>query len=112
VRKIVTYHRETHPATYIFFFMVFAIAAPLLFYVGVVKAVAPVLKLPSKENFHPTQTIFYDRNGQVLYQTGGGHQPTPVKLNQVPRSLVLATLASEDADFYKHKGVDPQGLSR
>lgn len=112
MRKVVSYHRKTHPAKYVLGFIVVVLALPLITYTAVGKADPQLLKLPTKENFHPTQTIFYDRNGVKLYETSGGHQPTPVGLNQVPRSLVLATLAAEDADFYKHKGVDPQAIAR
>ena len=112
MRKIVSYHKEKHPGFYWGWFIVLAIAVPILTYAGIVKSAGPVLKLPTKENFHPTQTIFYDRNGIKLYETAGAHQPIPIKLNEVPRPLVLATLASEDADFYKHRGVDPEAFAR
>lgn len=111
VRKVASYRNHT-PRKLIILFVILALALPLLTYVGFAKGAAPYLKLPSKENFHPTQTIFYDRNGEPLYETAGGHQPVPQQLNQIPRSMVLATLAAEDADFYKHRGVDPEALAR
>lgn len=111
MRKVASYHNHT-PLRLILLFVGLALALPLLTYVGFAKGAAPFFKLPSKENFHPTQTIFYDRNGVKLYETAGGHQPVPQPLNQIPRSMVLATLAAEDADFYKHRGVDPAALAR
>lgn len=36
----------------------------------------------------------------------------PVALEEVPRSLVLATLAAEDARFLSHAGVDVRGIAR
>lgn len=111
MRKVASYRNHT-PRKLIVLFVVLALAVPFLAYVGFAKGAAGYLKLPSKENFHPTQTIFYDRNGEKLYETAGGHQAVPVQLNQVPRSMVLATLAAEDADFYKHRGVDPEALGR
>lgn len=112
MRKVASYHKHVYPWKLLVAFIVLAIALPWLSYVGLAKGAAPFLKLPSKENFHPTQTIFYDRSGTKLYETAGGHQPVPVKLNQVPRSVVLATLAAEDSDFYKHRGVNPEALGR
>jgi 1A family penicillin-binding protein len=111
VRKVASYRNHT-PRKLIVLFVALALALPLLTYAGFAKGAAGYLKLPSKENFHATQTVFYDRNGEKLYETSGGHQEIPVKLNQVPRSMVLATLAAEDADFYKHRGVDPEALAR
>ncbi len=112
MRQIISYHKERHPLTYVLALIVLALAIPALTYAGFAKAASPLLKLPAKENFHATQTIFYDRNGVELYKTGGAHQPINVGLNQVPRPLVLATLAAEDADFYKHQGIDPESLTR
>lgn len=112
MRQIVTYRKERHPAVYFAVFAVLAVALPTLGYIGMAKGASPFLKLPTKENFHPTQTVFYARDGEVLYQTAGAHQPIKVSLNQVPRPLILATLAAEDADFYKHKGVNPEALGR
>lgn len=111
MQQIISYHKST-TLKYVGWFIVLALLVPMVTYAGLAKAVSPYLKLPSKENFHPTQTIFYDRHGVKLYETAGAHQSIPIQLNQVPRSLVLATLASEDADFYRHRGVDPPALAR
>jgi penicillin-binding protein 1A len=35
-----------------------------------------------------------------------------VPLDRVPRALVLSVLAAEDADFYRHRGLDYAGLFR
>ncbi len=106
------YRKERPTRTYVYWFIGLALLVPLLSYAGLAKAVGPLFNLPTKENFVPTQTIFYDRTGVKLYETEGAHQPIPVKLDQVPRTLVLATLAAEDADFYRHRGVDPTSLTR
>ena len=112
MRKVVSYRRKTHPLKLLLAFLVLSLAVPWLTLTGLTEAGGPFFKLPSKENFHPTQTVFYDRHGEKLYQTAGAHQPIPVKLAEVPRSVVLATLASEDADFYDHRGIDPPALGR
>lgn len=112
MRQAISYRYQTSTATYIVWFIALAFCVPIIAYAGFAKAVSPLLKLPTKENFHPTQTVFYDRNGTELYRTAGAHQPIPKTLNEVPRPLVLATLAAEDSDFYKHRGIDPEGLAR
>src|SRR5690242_3178906 len=35
-----------------------------------------------------------------------------VPLERVPQHVRLAFLAAEDADFYRHRGVDPEGIVR
>jgi penicillin-binding protein 1A len=35
-----------------------------------------------------------------------------VPMSRIPRNVRLAFLAAEDADFYKHRGVDPIGIAR
>ena len=36
----------------------------------------------------------------------------PIPYEQIPRSLVLAFVAAEDAEFFQHKGVDYRGIAR
>ena len=47
-----------------------------------------------------------------LARIGGSESRHPVKLAQVPKSLVDAVLAVEDARFYEHEGIDPLGVLR
>ncbi len=58
--------------------------------------------------------LVYDRNGRLLYEMPppGGGRHTPVSLEEVPESLIQATLAAEDARFYEHPGVDPVAILR
>lgn len=60
----------------------------------------------------PTTTEFYDRNGNLLYRFYEGKNRTPVKLSEIPRSLIYATIAMEDKNFYSHFGVDFYGIAR
>lgn len=50
-------------------------------------------------------------NGQILQQIGPATREK-VKLDEMPTQLVQAFIASEDARFYQHKGVDYQGITR
>ena len=59
-------------------------------------------------------SVILDRNGRLLYEVidpnGGGH--SPVSLDQIPLSCQQAAIAVEDANFYKHPGVDLVGIAR
>ncbi|MDO8576750.1 MAG: PBP1A family penicillin-binding protein [Candidatus Daviesbacteria bacterium] len=60
----------------------------------------------------PLTTEFYDRNGNLLYRLYEGNNRTLVKLPEVPKSLIQATIAVEDQNFYHHIGIDPIAIFR
>lgn len=73
--------------------------------------------LPRPEDFEERQlalpTKIYDRTGKVLlYTIYGEVKREPVSLEDVPDYLIKAVLAAEDANFYKHKGLDLRGIIR
>ena len=58
-----------------------------------------------------TPTRLYDRNGEVfaeLYR----HRQEQLSLKQVPQHVIQAFLATEDANFYNHWGLDFSGIAR
>ncbi len=57
----------------------------------------------------PLSTHIYDRYGRLLYEVYREENRTPVKLKELPEYVKWATIAIEDKDFYKHKGVSPIG---
>lgn len=58
-------------------------------------------------------TKIYDRTGEtVLYDIHGDIQRTTIELKELPEYVTLATIAIEDKDFYKHKGVSLWGILR
>ncbi len=58
-------------------------------------------------------TKIYDRTGEVLlYDIHGEEKRTVIPWEQIPDTIKKATLASEDSDFYSHKGLDLQGIGR
>ncbi|MDQ7028536.1 MAG: penicillin-binding protein 1C [Ardenticatenia bacterium] len=56
----------------------------------------------------------YDRRGNLLYEVilPGGGKHVRVSLERIPLALRRATLATEDAAFYQHPGVDWRGILR
>lgn len=58
-------------------------------------------------------TKIFARDGKtLLYEISGGKRRTVVSLDQISPMLIKATLATEDARFYQHMGVDPLALLR
>ena len=60
----------------------------------------------------PVTTKIYDRTGILLYEIYEKVDRTPIKLSEVPKLVIQATLAAEDKEFYLHNGVSLRGISR
>jgi penicillin-binding protein 1C len=57
-------------------------------------------------------SIFYDRDGKVLYEVYKDKNRLPVAFSEIPDSLKKATISIEDKNFYKHKGISELGIIR
>ncbi len=57
-------------------------------------------------------TVVLDRNGDTVYDIFQNENRIPVTFADIPKSLKDATIAVEDKDFYKHKGLSTSGLLR
>lgn len=58
-------------------------------------------------------TKIYDSTGEVLlYDIHGEEKRTIIPWEEIPETIKEATLASEDSDFYSHKGLDLRGIAR
>src|SRR5512136_787455 len=59
-------------------------------------------------------TRILDRHGRVLYEISDPHQGrhTPIKFGDIPLACREATIATEDANYYSHPGVDITGIIR
>ena len=73
--------------------------------------------LPRPEKFSEKQFIqstkIYDRTGEiVLYDIYGEEKRTYVSLTEMPEHLKQAVIATEDANFYNHFGIDIPGIIR
>lgn len=71
------------------------------------------LPTPSKiANSKPTEsTKLYDRTGQILLYETGEQKRTIVKSDQISQYLKDATIATEDANFANHHGVDLRAVA-
>lgn len=73
--------------------------------------------LPRPEKFTEREfvesTKIYDRAGEVLlYEMHGEEKREIISLDQMPEHLKQAVIATEDANFYKHNGIDLTGIIR
>ena len=58
-------------------------------------------------------TKIYDSTGEILlYDIHGEEKRTIVPWEAIPESIKKATLASEDTNFYQHRGLDIKGILR
>lgn len=83
--------------------------------------IARDLPLPTELESRATsfQSVrIYDRDGELLNETLGADEEgnqgrrTYVPLDRIPLAMQQATIATEDANFYDHRGVDPVALAR
>jgi len=100
-------------------FLVSLILLLLAFVVFLVGYVYIAIRLPAPEELSSRVAAFvstkiYDRNGVVLYEMvdPDGGRRTLVPLSGMSPYFIQATIATEDANFYEHPGVDPVGLAR
>lgn len=64
------------------------------------------------QDIYPESSKLYDRNGKLIYEIFADKRRTSVNIKDIPNSLKKATLAIEDANFYKHNGFDYKGILR
>lgn len=57
-------------------------------------------------------TVFYDRDGKVLFEMYKDRNRVPMESGEISKSLKDATVAIEDKNFYKHKGFSETGILR
>jgi penicillin-binding protein 1C len=59
-------------------------------------------------------TRIYDRNGTLLYeiQTEAEGANRVIPLSEIPQTCVQAVVATEDANYYSHAGIDLVGIAR
>ena len=53
----------------------------------------------------------YTSDGKLIGEVGEQRR-IPVKLENIPKKLIQALLATEDSRFYEHHGLDPIGIAR
>lgn len=97
--------------------IILAISGSLIFlfvYTSFILTAAYQLPTPTRLVYprEPLTTEFYDRNGNLLYRLYEDKNRTLVKLPEIPKQMIQATIAIEDQNFYKHMGIDPIAILR
>ncbi len=86
-----------------------AVAAAIFIYIYVKTPIADRL---DPKNI-PQTTIIYDRTGQhELYDLHGRENRKLLTHDQIPDTIRIATIATEDANFYHHIGIDFLAIAR
>ncbi|RIK39794.1 MAG: penicillin-binding protein [Chloroflexi bacterium] len=95
----------------------FGLSAALIGYA----LIARTLPNPNDPNAWPASDLqssrIFDREGNLLYETMNPNDPNAgrrmaMPLDRISPYLIAATIATEDANFYRHQGVDPIALVR
>ena len=92
----------------------------IYFVIGIIFVMAAMFAWYSKDLPTPAKiakrsaaqsTKIYDRTGQILLYETGEQKRTIVKSDQIADNLKKATIATEDANFYRHHGFDPRAVA-
>jgi penicillin-binding protein 1A len=94
---------------------VLAVFAGVAVLVGIFSYYGSDPKLPDLsrlDTYRPKQvTRILDRNGAPIAEMGS-EKRTVVPYSAIPKVLVQAVVSAEDADYFKHSGLDYRGMAR
>jgi len=93
--------------------MMLALGSALVAYATIARGLPEPGELQSRAHRF-VSTRIYDREGNLLWELFDPREGrrTLVRLDQISPHLINATIATEDANFYQHPGVDPVGIAR
>src|SRR5206468_4249557 len=94
------------------FVAVFGFGVSSELYQSATRNFPPVDQAFTQKSFQ--SSYIYDRKGRLLYEIfdpNGGRRKI-VHLNEIPQSVIDATLGTEDPNFYSNPGVDPFSIMR
>jgi 1A family penicillin-binding protein len=96
--------------------LLLGLAVVTLGYVAVARALPPADQLVTLTT-HGQNTRIYARDGSLLQAPLAPNDPTAglrrrVPLSEISPYLIDAVVATEDSNFYEHRGVDPVALGR
>ena len=60
----------------------------------------------------PQTSVLLDRGGREISKLHAGVDRTLISFSDMPEHLRRAVVAAEDADFYRHDGLDPSAIAR
>lgn len=87
-------------------FLAFILFSGILFFIFFLYLKITLPSISQLKNYRPQQTnVILDINGEVIGYLGKERR-IYVPLEKIPPHVVKAFIAAEDANFYKHKGID------
>lgn len=89
--------------------LAFLILTPLLTYLYYANDISDQERLMNRNN---TGVVLTDRNGEVFYRIGQAQRHQLVPLTEISDTAKDALIASEDSDFYTHRGFAVDGILR
>jgi membrane peptidoglycan carboxypeptidase len=111
LKKII---KNTVAASFLALLFIFTIG--ILTLIGITSTYSQELpdidKYIKESKYNAKESIIYDRYGKELYRLRGDVLKEDIKLEEVPVKLQWAFIATEDAQFWEHKGLNLQGLTR
>jgi len=116
-RRLKIYQRSKKKQRLFFIFkftgscFLFLVFCSLLVFIYYAKDLPRPEKFLEKKIFQSTK--IYDRNGEVLLYTIHGEEKREIiSFDQMSPLLKQAVIATEDSNFYQHRGIDPEGIFR
>lgn len=91
-------------------FSILILSLLLLAYFIILKDLPSPNRLITRDRI--VSTKIYDRKGRLLYKIYRNQNRTLVELENIPISLIQATVAIEDSEFYRHHGFSFRGITR
>ena len=89
--------------------LLFLILTPLITYAMLARDISDQERLMNRNN---TGIVLTDVNGKPFYNIGRAEHRKLTPLDQLPKDLQHALIASEDKDFYKHGGFNVGSIAR
>lgn len=111
------YQRNKKKAFLFFFFKLFIFLFLFSLFAGIFIFLYYAKDLPRPEKFTERQitqsTKIYDRTGEILlYDIYGEEKRIVVSLLEIPQKIQQAVIVTEDANFWKHFGLDIKSMVR
>jgi penicillin-binding protein 1A len=91
--------------------VILSLVLPLLSSTGAIVALYATTELPEIPPLAQT-TMLLDRDGKEVAALHAAVDREEIGFTDMPRSLVRAVVAVEDADFFRHDGLDPSAIVR
>lgn len=94
-------------------FVIWLAVFSLVFTFGIFAWFAKDLPEPGKlATVSNASSIFYDRDGEILFEISKDKNRVPVSLGEVSDKVKKATISIEDKNFYRHGGISQVGIIR